>query len=544
LWYNPSIATAGYGGKRKLESKKADDNAANRAEDLIDTLRSIILEDRGLNDNISNFQQIADHLRVLLKNGGLLDQGLAGPDQFLSIDKIEFLLLQLRKESKAIDLEAYNKALNRLKDERALILKKKSEYQDQGVRLRIYRDFETTLVSLGGKFHFARKALAPSTKADAERLRELGHKGAYVFPVDEYLGVSRLPFKMTVGTMLTIAKEAIRCESFEEAQKILKERSDIDVNDDTIRLVTNTIGSLVYNNDLKAVDDLFALYDSGQLILPEPELDHVFYMEVDGAMVATRAEDNKGSIYKENKLGLIFSSDHLRWRTDKHGKKKHEVLQREYTAHVGDCETFSKLMFEMACRNGFGKYLHTVLIYDGATWIRNMKNMYFPNAQLILDCYHLNEHVSDYFKIRYNKDESKYIQATNDIMQLFKVSYTKEALNQLKNTFVKSHAEALDKLLHYIKNNEDNIDYAKYRAKGYFIGSGAIESSNKTVLQRRLKYGATRWKISSCQSLVTLVAKWRSNMWLKAVEQPVCEHYGYSNHYRVSGEYTALGEWS
>lgn len=35
----------------------------------------------------------------------------------------------------------------------------------------------------------------------------------------------------------------------------------------------------------------------------------------------------------------------------------------------------------------------------------------------------------------------------------------------------------------YIENNRGRIDYRRYKLKGYNIGSGAIESGNKLVIQ-------------------------------------------------------------
>jgi hypothetical protein len=74
-------------------------------------------------------------------------------------------------------------------------------------------------------------------------------------------------------------------------------------------------------------------------------------------------------------------------------------------------------------------------------------------------------------------------------------------------------------------NNFDNIDYADYIDKGYFIGSGAIESSNKTVLQRYLKYGAMLWNIESAQAVVTLVSKARNGLWESDVIKPTYQKY-------------------
>ena len=38
----------------------------------------------------------------------------------------------------------------------------------------------------------------------------------------------------------------------------------------------------------------------------------------------------------------------------------------------------------------------------------------------------------------------------------------------------------------YIENNKNKMDYRLYESNGWFVGSGAIESSNKIVAQRRL----------------------------------------------------------
>jgi hypothetical protein len=96
----------------------------------------------------------------------------------------------------------------------------------------------------------------------------------------------------------------------------------------------------------------------------------------------------------------------------------------------------------------------------------------------------------------------------------------------IKKSTKSVYKEDRDNLLNYIDNNRDNIDYAKYRSLGYFIGSGAIESANKTVLQRRLKYGAMRWHVPSAQAVVTLVAKARGGLWESDVEKPIHLHYG------------------
>ena len=75
----------------------------------------------------------------------------------------------------------------------------------------------------------------------------------------------------------------------------------------------------------------------------------------------------------------------------------------------------------------------------------------------------------------------------------------------------------LMKIPGYISNNIKNIDYAVYQQKGYFIGSGGIESANKIILQRRLKQAGMRWDPVTAQYILSLITKEESNLWEKTV---------------------------
>jgi hypothetical protein len=69
----------------------------------------------------------------------------------------------------------------------------------------------------------------------------------------------------------------------------------------------------------------------------------------------------------------------------------------------------------------------------------------------------------------------------------------------------------------YMTNNIDKINYPDYKSKGYFVGSGAIESANKVVVQRRLKQAGMRWSVEGAQAVLTLRAKVESGLWDKEV---------------------------
>ncbi|MDR2140553.1 MAG: hypothetical protein LBR11_01950 [Deltaproteobacteria bacterium] len=509
-----------------MESKIGLNEAQRALENSNDLCRAVReLYDR--NKSSSRIAQLADHFKILTEHCDKFQALTAQPENFPTINVIEEMMVDLRRSLNEVDLKALIAEMANLGAEPSIIIDKKKEYRQQGVILRNLSRYKTSIMSLIGRIPYERMALKPASPEDKARLAALGIKG-YIFPLDEALGVNRLPFKVTIRAMLEIAKESTRCESYEEAQKNLQERTNIVINDDTMRKITNTIGKIVFDNDVKKSAEIWQKLSSRTLVLPESIKNNIFYLEIDGAMIPIREKDKTGSSYRENKLAEVFSTDNFTYWTDKHGKNQHNIDKREYLAFIGDYNEFKKLVFSLAIRNGYGLYNQNVLISDGSTWIRNLKNELFPDAQQILDYYHLTEHINDYAKEIFDCDESQYKPWGKKISSLFYESKTSFAIEHIKQSLKFRHRNKLDKLLQYIHNNDENIDYASYRAKNYFIGSGAIESSNWTVLQRRMKYGAMRWNIDSAQSIVTLVAKARSGLWEKDVVSAVLSHYGES----------------
>jgi hypothetical protein len=199
----------------------------------------------------------------------------------------------------------------------------------------------------------------------------------------------------------------------------------------------------------------------------------------------------------------------------KQGKSRHRILKRAYVSYVGGVDTFKWLL--LSFRNGYGEYKSVVFLGDGATWIRNMVAELFPDAQQILDFLHVSANVYKFAKALFKMDEIRYRPWAEDMCERLKASKYDEVLHDLRKYTEKPLADSDVNLYNYIENNIGNIDYAKYQQEGYFIGSGAIESGNRLVLQQRLKQPGMRWNEDTAQPLLTLRAKFESGLWQKDV---------------------------
>ena len=319
--------------------------------------------------------------------------------------------------------------------------------------------------------------------------------------------------------MIKIAYWAQNQGSYQRAEDAIADALRIRVNDDTVRQVANYVGGIVFRNDCQRAEEAYSHLKSGEIVQSKT-VNGVIYIETDGATLNTRLKDEAGSTWRENKLGEVFSSDHIHYWTDRKGNHQHQILQKEYISYVGSVKEFKKHLLACAIRNGYGRFKETVVLSDGATWIRNMVGEIFPDAQQILDFFHLCENVHEYAKAVFNGDESKFIPWAKSICDELKASHCQSVLRELEPFKDRKPSANTVNLYCYICNNINNIDYAVYQEKGYFIGSGPVESGNKTVLQDRLKRAGMRWNTITAQAMLTLKSKAESKVWYRDVEKP------------------------
>jgi len=344
-----------------------------------------------------------------------------------------------------------------------------------------------------------------------------------IAPLDSYLGIAGLPFRITPAALLKIAYWAQNQSSYQRAENAIAEALHIYVNDDTVRQVTNYVGSMVFQNDCKRAEEAYAALASGKMKYPQ-DRKGVIYIETDGAALNTRLKDEDGSTWRENKLGEVFTTDDLYFWTSAKGKRQHQLLRKEYVSYVGPASEFKKHLLACAIRKGYGSYKETVVLGDGATWIRNMVDELFPDAQQILDFYHLCENVNTYAKHFFSTNESKGKQWAQDICDSLRASQHQPVIRELEALKDVKLPNCPVNLYSYITNNINNIDYVTYESKGYFIGSGAIESGNKIILQDRLKRAGMRWNIPTAQAMLSLKTKAESDLWHTDVELPFLAH--------------------
>ena len=317
--------------------------------------------------------------------------------------------------------------------------------------------------------------------------------------------------------MIEIAFWGQNQPSFQKAKEIIKRVHNINISPDMILKITKYVGKLVYNHNYNIALNIWNNRANIDMTITKKK--GTLYIQADGAAVNTRIEDENGSTWKENKLGIFFSNDDMYKRKD----KSNIINHKEYVSYIGNVDTFKILVFAKAVELKYWEYESIVFISDGATWLRNMIDELFPEAIQILDKFHLIENIYDYAKFIFN-DDIKKIEKFKD--KIIGYCYSKEynlIVKELKKYNDITIPKTVCNLPIYLENNKNKIDYSTYEHNGWFVGSGAIESSNKTIVQLRLKQAGMRWSVDGANYMIALRCMWESNHWSK-IEKIVVDY--------------------
>ncbi len=128
----------------------------------------------------------------------------------------------------------------------------------------------------------------------------------------------------------------------------------------------------------------------------------------------------------------------------------------------------------------------------------------------ILDWYHAAEHLCDFAKVLYGRDEEARKQWQDQAKGILYEHGGEALLTHLQTISLPPRASAevqeeLRKLIGYFKNNRHRTDYPTYRRNGWDIGSGPTEAGCK-IIGARLKGSGMRWVEDGAATVAALRA--------------------------------------
>jgi hypothetical protein len=165
-----------------------------------------------------------------------------------------------------------------------------------------------------------------------------------------------------------------------------------------------------------------------------------------------------------------------------------------------------------------------VVLGDGARWIWELAAEQFgPQRTEIVDYYHATEHVWSVARALFGESPEQ----TDTWAEAWCIDLLEHGpqpwLTALRGLEPAS-SEAVKIVrteLGYFTNNAARMDYPTFHAQGLPIGSGAVESAAKHVVQVRMKRSGMRWSDAGGQAMLALCAYLASKRSLP-LASPLC----------------------
>lgn len=165
-------------------------------------------------------------------------------------------------------------------------------------------------------------------------------------------------------------------------------------------------------------------------------------------------------------------------------------------ATTGSHKVLGQIMRREAAKLRLDKADRKYSVSDGAKWIHHQYSRQLPMLdEMILDYYHLRDHAITCSKSLYGEGTTEAQQWRKSFCRMMLRSGPIEALTELAVQTKKHRGhkrQALQSLVGYIACRTDMLDYPRFLAEGFQIGSGPTESQCKG-LTGRLKGRGRRW---------------------------------------------------
>jgi hypothetical protein len=150
-----------------------------------------------------------------------------------------------------------------------------------------------------------------------------------------------------------------------------------------------------------------------------------------------------------------------------------------------------------AAQVGWDEAQQQLALSDAGNGLERFAARNFPLAEPILDFYHASEHVAALAKACHPQDAEAAEEQTSAWCHQLKHAGGAALLavwEQLQvGRWGPQRREVYRQEMQYFSNHQHKMDYPRYRANGWQIGSGPVESGCKRLVTQRLKGAGMRW---------------------------------------------------
>jgi hypothetical protein len=192
----------------------------------------------------------------------------------------------------------------------------------------------------------------------------------------------------------------------------------------------------------------------------------------------------------------------------------------KYTGTIRKVDEFGPMLYRFAVENGMNDVDAIVFLGDGAKWIWNIQEKYFPQALTAVDQYHAIERLNSMidflcFKGRMGADKKKeFKEKCIELLRQGKIQVILDLIDSIP--CMPNKKEALKQAKGYFITNMDRMNYGAFTACGIYVGSGVVESGCKVIVGNRMKCGGMHWSKKNAEKMIALRCSIRNDIFYEA----------------------------
>lgn len=326
-------------------------------------------------------------------------------------------------------------------------------------------------------------------------------------PLDQRFGLE--PGKVSAGLAPLLALAGVET-AFEEASQLVKQFLLLEVSDNTLRKETQTFGQLQAQEERiwqGQSEDPQALQQRQHRPPAHPQR---LYGAMDGSHVPIGPE------WRELKTVSWFEVEKGRPASGSTIGQPDELRAKNISYYCDICEAqeFGKLLWSSAVQHGADLAAELIFLGDGAAWIWNLVERHFPHAVQIVDWYHAVEYLPPIAEAAFGPGSTRAKAWLEQVTLALWEGCVPEVVAICQTLAHHPQAgEFARRAVTYFGNNHKRMDYARFRAAGYQIGSGTVESGCKQICTQRLKRAGARWTFEGARLTAKARAAWLSGSW-------------------------------
>jgi hypothetical protein len=293
--------------------------------------------------------------------------------------------------------------------------------------------------------------------------------------------------------------------SYEEAIQFLTSLHYPEIPATTGRRLTLEVGQELRRQQEQVVAESWRTTQPPPMEQAEPPLR--LYISMDGTSVhLTRG-------WSEMRLAAVYETEDVR---QKDGSVVPRTVRPTYLPFRGNVEDFGQLVYVEAARRGLEKAGEVIVLGDGAKWIWRQARHICPEAVCIIDWWHATEHLWRAARALLgegNAATEEWEKAREAELWEGQVEKVLAALQQALPAEEGEAQKVVQEEITYFTNQRSRMRYDEYRACGYQIGSGTVESACKRVIGQRLKQAGMIWSEEQAVAVATIRAALLDGRW-------------------------------